>query len=104
MPSKKSRPAKKSALKKKLALKKKTTPGKKIASKKKPAPKKKAGSRHPSASPIVGIVAVGFKVVCDPDGVIGTFADRESANAAKDAHLAKKENQDHTVVVEGFQG
>jgi hypothetical protein len=105
MASKKSKPAKKAAApKKKAAAPKKKVAPKKIAPQKKTAAKKKTGPRKPAASQAMRIVAAGFRVVCDQDGVIGTFPDRDAANACKDAHLAQKKNKDHGVVVEGFQG
>ena len=115
MASKKSKPVKKAAAaKKKAAAPKKKVAPKKIAPKKKAAAKKKAGSRKPGASrkpdgrprqrvafgPTVA--PTGFRVVCDQDGVIGTFPDRDSANAFKAEHL--RQHRDHSVVVEGFQG
>jgi hypothetical protein len=111
--SKKMPRKKKAAPKKKVAVKKKSAQKKRAAVKKHPAKKrskakivrrKKASAPSSNTFPAISIVAGGFKVVCDTDGVLGTYPDRDSANAAKGAHLAKEQNQDHSVVVEGFQG
>ena len=73
-----------------------------MAPKKKAAPKKKkAGAKKLALAPQRAIVAGMFSVVCDINGVIGTFADRASANACKSEHL--QQFADHNVVVEGVQ-